>query len=194
MNATRSLAFAIVAIFLGSLTAGMMGELYQPAIELEEETVVLNPSQATSPGHVVFGQYISSDNCGHCSKTGGGSDAHHAIKGNHPDEYVYITYMSASFGQTNTARAGNVAPYNWAWTTGGAPDAYFGDRTDKRQSGASSNYDTYDSQFSSGGGMHSTVREAPDQKGINCPEKKFTVFRTFTNALHVIENPSQFSA
>ena len=159
MKATRSLAFAIVAIFLGSLTAGMMGELYQPAIELEEETVVLNPSQATSPGHVVFGQYISSDNCGHCSKTGGGSDAHHAIKGNHPDEYVYITYMSASFGQTNTARAGNVAPYNWAWTTGGAPDAYFGDRTDKRQSGASSNYDTYDSQFSSGGGMHSTVND-----------------------------------
>lgn len=159
MKATRSLALAIVAIFLGSLTAGMMGELYQPAIELEEETVVLNPSQATSPGHVVFGQYISSDNCGHCSKTGGGSDAHHAIKGNHPDEYVYITYMSASFGQTNTARAGNVAPYNWAWTTGGAPDAYFGDRTDKRQSGASSNYDTYDSQFSSGGGMHSTVND-----------------------------------
>ena len=66
MKATRSLAFAIVAIFLGSLTAGMMGELYQPAIELEEEAVVLNPSQATSHGHVVFGQYISSDNCGHC--------------------------------------------------------------------------------------------------------------------------------
>ena len=112
MNATRSLALTIVAIFLGSLSAGMVGELYQPTIELEEETVVLNPSQATSPGHVVFGQYISSDNCGHCSKTGGGSDAHHAIKGNHPDEYVYVTYMSASYGDTDTARAGNVAPYN----------------------------------------------------------------------------------
>ncbi|MBH34906.1 MAG: hypothetical protein CMB74_05590 [Euryarchaeota archaeon] len=158
-TASRSLALVIVAVFLGSLASGMMAELYQPAIELEEEPVVQNPSQATSPGHVVFGQYISSDNCGHCSKTGGGSDAHHAIKQNHPDEYVYITYMSASFGDTDTARAGNVAPYNWPWSTGGAPDAYFGDRNDKRQQGASSNYDTYDSQFSSGGGMHSTVND-----------------------------------
>ena len=126
---------------------------------LDEEIVIQNPSQATSPGHVVFGQYISSDNCGHCSKTGGGSDAHHSIKQNHPDEYVYVTYMSASYGDTDTTRAGNVAPYNWAWTTGGAPDAYFGDRTDKRQSGANNQYTTYDSLFSSGGGMHSTVND-----------------------------------
>ena len=158
-TATRSLALVIVAVFLGSLASGMMAELYQPAVELEEEAVVMENSQATSPGHVVFGQYISSDNCGHCSKTGGGSDAHHSIKQNHPDEYVYVTYMSASFGQTNTARAGNVAPYNWAWTTGGAPDAYFGDRTDKRQSGANAQYTTYDTLFSSGGGMHSTVND-----------------------------------
>ena len=158
-TATRSLALVIVAVFLGSLASGMMAELYQPAVELEEEPMVMESSQATSPGHVVFGQYISSDNCGHCSKTGGGSDAHHSIKQNHPDEYVYVTYMSASFGQTNTARAGNVAPYNWAWTTGGAPDAYFGDRTDKRQSGANSQYTTYDSLFSSGGGMHASVND-----------------------------------
>ena len=111
---------------------------------LEDEPIIEYASSATSPGHVVFGQYISSDNCGHCSKTGGGSDAHHAVKGLHPDEYVYITYMSASYGDTDTARAGNVAPYNWAWSTGGAPGAYFGDRTDKNQGGASSNYDTYD--------------------------------------------------
>ena len=158
-TAVRSLAFTIVAIFLGSLASGMMGELYQTPLVLDEEPVVQESSQATSPGHVVFGQYISSDNCGHCSKTGGGSDAHHSIKQNHPDEYVYVTYMSASFGTTNTARAGNVAPYNWAWTTGGAPDAYFGDRTDKRQSGANAQYTTYDSLFSSGGGMHSTVND-----------------------------------
>ena len=157
--AARSLALIIVAVFLGSLGAGMMGELYQTPIVLDEEPVVQENSQATSPGHVVFGQYISSDNCGHCSKTGGGSDAHHSIKQNHPDEYVYVTYMSASYGDTDTARAGNVAPYNWAWTTGGAPDAYFGDRTDKRQSGANSQYTTYDSLFSSGGGMHSSVND-----------------------------------
>ena len=154
MKATPSLAYAIVAIFLGSLTAGMMGELYQPAIELEEETVVLN-LQATSPGHAVFGQYISSDNCGHCSKTGGGSDA--LIKGNHPDEHAYITHV-CFLRPDQHGPCRQRAPYNWA-DTGGAPDAYFGIELDKRQSGASSNYDTYDSQFSSGGGMHSTVND-----------------------------------
>ena len=156
----RTMAFTIVFLFLGSIMVGLTSQYngLEPEI-LEEEIVIQNPSQATSPGHVVFGQYISSDNCGHCSKTGGGSDAHHSIKQNHPDEYVYVTYMSASYGDTDTARAGNVAPYNWAWTTGGAPDAYFGDRTDKRQSGANAQYTTYDSLFSSGGGMHSTVND-----------------------------------
>jgi hypothetical protein len=169
----RTMAFTIVLLFVGSLMAGLTSEYngIEPEI-LEEETIVQNPSQATSPGHVVFGQYISSDNCGHCSKTGGGSDAHHSIKQNHPDEYVYVTYMSASYGDTDTARAGNVAPYNWAWTTGGAPDAYFGDRTDQRQSGANAQYTTYDSLFSSGGGMHSTVNDygmtaAISQSGTN---------------------------
>ena len=156
----RTPAIAIALLFVGSLMAGFTTDYnsLEPVV-LEEEPVVQTASQATSPGHVVFGQYISSDNCTHCSKTGGGSDAHHAVKGLHPDEYVYITYMSASFGDTDTARAGNVAPYNWAWSTGGAPDAYFGDRTDKNQGGASSNYDTYDSLFSSGGGMHPTVND-----------------------------------
>ena len=93
------MAFTIVFLFLGSLMAGLTSEYngLEPEL-LEEETIVQNPSQATSPGHVVFGQYISSDNCGHCSKTGGGSDAHHSLKQNHPDEYVYVTYMSASYG------------------------------------------------------------------------------------------------
>ena len=172
-SAVRSLALIIVAIFLGSLASGMMASLYQPAASiLDDEPLLQQASSATSPGHVVFAQYISSDNCGHCSKTGGGSDTHHLLKGNFPDEYVYVTYMSASYGDTDTARAGNVAPYNWPWTTGGAPDAYFGDRTDQRQSGASANYDTYDSLFSSGGGMHSTVNDygmsaAISQNGAN---------------------------
>ena len=152
----------LVVLFLSSLSAGFFTTTYvesQP--ELEEEPMVAQShgTHATSPGHVVFGQYISSDNCGHCSKVGGGSDAHHSIKETFPDEYVYVTYMSASYGDTDTTRAGNVAPYNWAWSTGGAPDAYFGDRTDKNQGGANAQYTTYDSLFSSGGGMHSTVND-----------------------------------
>jgi hypothetical protein len=67
--------------------------------------------------------------------------------------------MSANYGDTDTNRAGNVAPYNWAWSTGGAPDAYFGDRTDRNQGGATANYDTYDTEFSTGGGMASTTND-----------------------------------
>ena len=101
----------LVVLFLSSLSAGFFTTTYvenQP--ELEEEPMVAQShgTHATSPGHVVFGQYISSDNCGHCSKVGGGSDAHHSIKETFPDEYVYVTYMSASYGDTDTARAGNV--------------------------------------------------------------------------------------
>ena len=156
----QAIALSIVILFVGSVLTGFVSNpVENQPTTLEEQKTVEGASSATSPGHVVFGQYISSDNCGHCSKTGGGSDAHHAVKGLHPDEYVYITYMSASYGDTDTSRAGNVAPYNWAWSTGGAPDAYFGDRTDKNQGGASSNYDTYDNLFSSGGGMHSSVND-----------------------------------
>ena len=143
----------------GNETKGQEFNTFEPIPSLEEEPVIEYASSATSPGHVVFGQYISSDNCGHCSKTGGGSDTHHLLKNNFPNEYVYITYMSASYGDTDTTRAGNVAPYNWAWSTGGAPDAYFGDRTDKNQGGATANYDTYDTLFSSGGGMASTTND-----------------------------------
>ena len=156
----RLLALTITALFIGSTMTALVSPIELEMNEtLEDEPIVKHASSATSPGHVVFGQYISSDNCGHCSKTGGGSDAHHAVKGLHPDEYVYITYMSSSYGDTDTARAGAVSPYNWAWSTGGAPDAYFGDRTDKNQGGASANYDTYDTLFSSGGGMASTTND-----------------------------------
>lgn len=156
---TRLLALTIVTIFVGSVLAGFTADMNPLEVEksLEEEPVVY--SAATSPGHVVFAQYISSDNCPHCYKAGGGSASHHQLKTDFPDEYVYLTYMSQSYGQTNSARAGNVAPYQWQWPSGGAPDAYFGDRTDRRVSGSGSNYDTYDNEFSSGGGMHSTVND-----------------------------------
>ena len=78
----RLLALTIVTIFVGSMLAGFTAEMNPAEVEnrLTEESIVQQASSATSPGHVVFGQYISSDNCGHCSKTGGGSDAHHAVK------------------------------------------------------------------------------------------------------------------
>ena len=112
--------------------------------------------EATSPNHVVFGQYITSDNCGYCYQYG--SPAHHGLKTSFPTEYVYIALQSVSYGTTNTARAGNVGVYNWPWSTGGAPDAYFGDRIDQRKSGCGTST-CYDAMFSSGGGMASTVND-----------------------------------
>ena len=150
----------LTALMLFSITVGLVSnpiETENP-IELEE---VIESSNAPSPGHVVFSQYISSDNCPHCYKAGGGSASHHNLKGSNGDEYVYVTYMSASYGDTDTARAGNTGPYNWPWTTSGAPIAYFGDRTDSANtvSGSGSQGNTYDSTFSAGGGMHSTVND-----------------------------------
>ena len=64
----QAIALSIVVLFLGSVLTGFVSNSVdeQPQI-LDDKPVVENPSQATSPGHVVFGQYISSDNCGHCS-------------------------------------------------------------------------------------------------------------------------------
>lgn len=116
-------------------------------IALETEDVVYG---ASDPGHVVFSQYITSDNCGFCYQYG--SPAHHKLKNDFPDRFVYISYQSLSYGDTDTTRAGNTANYNWPWTTGGAPDSYWGDRLDERASGCGSNT-CYDTIFSSGGGM-----------------------------------------
>ena len=93
----QAIALSIVILFVGSVLTGFVSNpVENQHTILEEQKTVEGASSATSPGHVVFGQYISSDNCGHCSKTGGGSDAHHAVKQLHPDEYVDLTYMSAS--------------------------------------------------------------------------------------------------
>lgn len=122
--------------------------------ENEAEDLILETEQsmfgASDPGHVVFGQYITSDNCSFCYNYG--SPAHHKLKTDFPERYVYVAYQSVSYGDTDTARAGNVNPYNWPWTASGAPDAYFGDRLDQRRSGCGSNT-CYDTDFSSGGGM-----------------------------------------
>jgi hypothetical protein len=126
---------------------GLITEEVDGTVELVDEPIVM---EVSSPGHPVFSQYITSDNCGFCYQYG--SPAHHSIKQQHTDDYVYISYQSVSYGDTDTARAGATTGYNWPWTTGGAPDSYWGDRLDKRVSGCGSNT-CYDSMFASGGGM-----------------------------------------
>ena len=145
----KSISFLLVFLFLAGAMNSIVSEIAieKEQIELEEES---QTSEVASPGHVVFAQYITSDNCGFCYAYG--SPAHHSIKSQHPDDYVYISYQSVSYGSTATARAGNTAGYNWPWSTGGAPDAYFGDRLDKNVGGCGSNQ-CYDNMFNSGGGM-----------------------------------------
>ncbi len=155
----RVLSIAIVALFIGSIMTSFTGDLNQnQEQELDDLAVV---SEASSPGHNVFLQYISSDNCYYCYHAGGGSESAYNLKLSNPDEFVYITYMSASYGTTNDARSGNVAPVyalNHLGESGGAPTGYMGD-SDPEISGSTSDGKRYDSAFSSGGSMASSIND-----------------------------------
>lgn len=130
---------------------------------LEEELPVM---EATSPGHVVFGQYVTSTNCGYCMQYG--SPAHRLLKTDYPDDYVYVSLHSADYGNTDDAESGNIAPIyavSHLKETGGAPKSSFGDAeggvassTTYFRIGCGSNT-CWDAPFSSGGGMHSTVND-----------------------------------
>ena len=144
-----TLVFLMLFSVLGSLSNGVVEINEQPV--LEEEEVIMS---ANSQGHPVFSQYITSDNCGFCYQYG--SPAHHSLKTQFSDEYVYISYQSVSYGDTDTARACNTNGYNWPWTASGAPDSYWGDRLDQRASGCGSNT-CYDSMYNTGGGMTSAT-------------------------------------
>ena len=148
-SSAKSISFLLVFLFLAGAMNSIVSEIAieKDQFELEEDS---KTSEVASPGHVVFAQYVTSDNCGYCEVYG--SPAHHNIKTQHPDDYVYISYQSTSFGSTATPRAGNTVGYNWPWSTSGAPDAYFGDRLDKNVGGCGSNQ-CYDNMFNSGGGM-----------------------------------------
>ena len=155
----RALSLIIVALFIGSIMTSLTTDLNQEKQqELDDLAVV---SEAASPGHNVFLQYISSDNCYYCYTTGGGSESAHNLKMSNPDEFVYITYMSANYGSTNDARSGNVAPIyamNHLGESGGAPTAYMGD-ADPEISGSTGDGKRYDSAFSSGGSMASSIND-----------------------------------
>ena len=127
---------------------------------------VSEPMQApTNPGHTVFAQYITSDDCSFCYNYG--SPAHHQAKTSLPDNYVYISYHSANFGYdpannrygTATAEAGDIAPIygvSHLQETGGAPKTSFGDDTLNTGCGTNTCWDSF---ISSGGNMHSSAAD-----------------------------------
>ena len=148
---------SVMIVFLMSISAfsTIMGAIQENPVEnsteLQEIPEVMG---ASDPGHVVFAQYITSDNCGYCYQYG--SPALTKLKTDWPDRMVYVSYQSQSYGDTDTARAGNVGVYNWPWSASGAPDSFWGDRLDKNAGGCSSNT-CYDTMFNSGGGMSAST-------------------------------------
>lgn len=153
---SRLLAPTLVLIFVSSLLIGFTDDLNgQNDPEPLEQNVVLNAP--SDPGHSVFAQYITSDNCGYCYSYG--SPAHNQAKNSLPDRYVYISYHSASFGNTADSEAGNIAPIygvQHLQETGGAPKTSFGDATLNTGCGSNTCWDSY---ISSGGNMHSTASD-----------------------------------
>lgn len=158
MKTARMTAFTIVALMLLSISAslgGLIVDSENSSVELVEE--VEEKYAPTNPGHTVFGQYITSDNCGFCYQYG--SPAHDQAKTSLPDNYVYISYHSASYGSTADAEAGNIAPIygvSHLQETGGAPKSSFGDATLNTGCGSNTCWDSF---ISSGGNMHSTASD-----------------------------------
>ena len=149
----RLLAPALVLLFVSSLMIGLTDEMNakEEQVELKEPVILSAP---TDPGHTVFAQYITSDNCGFCYQYG--SPAHDQAKTSLPDRYVYISYHSQSYGNTADAESGNIAPIygvQHLGESGGAPKTSFGDATLNTGCGTNTCWDSY---ISSGGNMHST--------------------------------------
>jgi hypothetical protein len=151
----------LTAMFLlaSALTfVGPYEETIDERISLKAEPVNYN---VASPGHSVFLQYVSSDDCFYCYHAGGGSESAANLKQSNGDEFVYITYSSVRYVTTNDARSGNIAPIyamNHLGETGGAPTAYAGD-SDPEISGSSSDGKRYDSSFSAGGNMYTAAAD-----------------------------------
>ena len=150
---STALTFLMVTVAMALLVSPL--EIQEPPAPLAEEPAVLNAP--SDPGHTVFAQYLTSDNCPYCYNYG--SPALKQAKNSLPDKFVYISYHSASYGNTADAESGNIAPIygvNHLQESSGAPKVVFGDK--QKQSGCGSNT-CYDSYISSGGQMHSTAAD-----------------------------------
>ena len=121
----------MIATIMVLMTMNGVLEFNEKENESRELLELAEPLEApTNPGHTVFAQYITSDNCGYCYAYG--SPAHNQAKNSLPDNYVYISYHSAAFGNTADAESGNIAPIygvQHLGESGGAPKTSFGDAT-----------------------------------------------------------------
>jgi hypothetical protein len=155
---TRYVNTVLIATIMVLMTMNGVLDFNERDNESRELLELAEPLAApTNPGHTVFAQYITSDNCGYCYAYG--SPAHNQAKNSLPDNYVYISYHSASYGNTADAEAGNIAPIygvQHLGESGGAPKTSFGDATLNTGCGSNTCWDQY---ISSGGNMHSTAAD-----------------------------------
>ena len=118
--------------------------------ETPELLELVQPQFATSPGHVVFAEYVGADWCGPCQN--GGSPSMTALNTNFPDEFTFLSYFESggSYPPDPLSRRSHVMS-----SSTGIPTASFGDASSGTYHvvGAASGNTAYDSQFSSGGNM-----------------------------------------
>ncbi len=162
MVCSIALTLLIVLMSMGSYVDPLSEE--EPIEPLAEEPAILD---APSPGHVVLAEYIGGQNCPPCY--GSASPSLKNLKNANSDEFVYISYIPASYGNIYTAQAGNVAPINRVSHlssdgSNSAPQIYFGEcakGTSSCYQAGSGGTNAYDNFFSGSGGksnnMHSTV-------------------------------------
>jgi thiol-disulfide isomerase/thioredoxin len=147
----RSIAPVLTAALMVLMSLNGLMDFSEPATETENELLeVTAPSFATSPGHIVFAEYVGADWCPPCQN--GGSPSMHALKSNFGAEFTYLSYFES--GGSYPPDPLNRRSHVMAASTG-IPTASFGDADSGtyHPAGAGTGTTAYDSQFSSGGDM-----------------------------------------
>ncbi len=166
MNQMRTLSILLVALMLGSLTAGLSETLVDAPEELEDAPAVMS---ATSPGHPVFAEYVGAYWCGPCQTS---STSLHNLYGTNggggttSEDFTYLSFWeSASTGWPNEAPINRRAHIN----PSGYPTTVFGDAASGQY--YTSGGQNYDSFYQSGGNMQNandyTLSIAQAENGNN---------------------------
>ena len=166
MNQMRTLALLLVALMLGSLTAGLSSTFVDAPEELEDSPAVMS---ATSPGHPVFAEYVGAYWCGPCQTS---STSLHNLYGTNggggttSEDFTYLSFWeSASTGWPNEAPINRRAHIN----PSGYPTTVFGDAASGQY--YTSGGQNYDSFYQSGGNLQNandyTLSIAQSENGNN---------------------------
>jgi len=147
----RSITPLMIAALMVLMSLNGLMDFSETTTEPDNELLeIAEPQYATSPGHVVFAEYVGADWCGPCQN--GGSPSMSALNNNFPDEFTFLSYFESggSYPPDPLNRRSHVMS-----ASTGIPTASFGDASSGNYHviGAGNGNTHYDSQFSSGGNM-----------------------------------------